>query len=34
MALASHLIGIVVRGSEGSLSKELVADLVFKGVEM
>jgi hypothetical protein len=34
VALASHLIGIVVRGSEGSLPKELVVDLVAKGVEV
>lgn len=33
MGLASHLIGIVVRGSDGTLSKELVGDLVLAGVE-
>lgn len=34
MALASHIIGTVIRGSEGTLSKELVMDLVSKGVEV
>lgn len=33
MALASHLIGVVIRGSEGTLAKELVVDLVSKGIE-
>jgi len=34
MALASHLIGIVVQGSKGILSKEIVVDLVAKAVEV
>ena len=34
MALASQLIGIVVQGSKGILSKEIVVDLVAKAVEV
>lgn len=34
MGLASHLIGVVVFCSNGTLSKELVSDLVLKGVEV
>jgi hypothetical protein len=34
MAIASHCIGFVVFASDGELSKELVAGLVLKGVEV
>ena len=34
MGLSSPLIGVVVFCSNGTLSKELVSDLVLKGVEV
>lgn len=34
IAIASHLLGCVIRGSEGVLSKKLVVDLADKGIEV
>ena len=34
LALASHILGTVIRGSEGNLSKETAIDLVSNGVEL